>query len=59
MNAAIKHPKDFLVKDLGLAEWGRKEIKIAETEMPGLMAIRMNSLRRCRCAARASPAPCT
>ena len=31
---------DFLVKDLSLAEWGRKEIRIAETEMPGLMAIR-------------------
>src|ERR687896_417199 len=27
-------------KDYGLADWGRKEIKIAETEMPGLMAIR-------------------
>src|SRR6202167_1461433 len=40
MNAAIKHPHDFLVKDLKLADWGRKEIKIAETEMPGLMAIR-------------------
>ena len=40
MNAAIKQSKDFLVKDLGLADWGRKEIKIAETEMPGLMAIR-------------------
>src|SRR6202162_4523972 len=40
MNAAIKQPQDFLVKDLGLADWGRKEIKIAETEMPGLMAIR-------------------
>src|SRR5476649_2249403 len=40
MNAAIKHPNDFLVKDLALADWGRKEIKIAETEMPGLMAIR-------------------
>src|ERR1700682_6227354 len=40
MNAAIKQPNDFLVKDLGLADWGRKEIKIAETEMPGLMAIR-------------------
>src|SRR5450755_3978908 len=40
MNAAIKQPHDFLVKDLSLAEWGRKEIKIAETEMPGLMAIR-------------------
>ena len=31
---------DFYVKDLGLAEWGRKEIAIAETEMPGLMALR-------------------
>src|SRR5712675_1776123 len=40
MNAAIKQPHDFLVKDLALADWGRKEIKIAETEMPGLMAIR-------------------
>src|SRR6266436_2029641 len=40
MNAAIKQPQDFLVKDLKLADWGRKEIKIAETEMPGLMAIR-------------------
>ncbi|MCS6878384.1 MAG: adenosylhomocysteinase [Geminicoccaceae bacterium] len=32
--------RDFHVADLGLAEWGRKEIAIAETEMPGLMAIR-------------------
>ncbi len=32
--------KDFLVKDLSLAEWGRKEMDIAETEMPGLMAAR-------------------
>ena len=31
---------DFKVKDLSLAEWGRKEIKIAETEMPGLMQLR-------------------
>jgi adenosylhomocysteinase len=31
---------DYLVADLSLADWGRKEIKIAETEMPGLMAIR-------------------
>src|ERR1044072_8247082 len=31
---------DFEVADLGLASWGRKEIAIAETEMPGLMAIR-------------------
>ncbi len=33
-------PADYVVKDLGLAEWGRKEIAIAETEMPGLMATR-------------------
>ena len=32
--------QDFLVKDIGLAGFGRKEIEIAETEMPGLMAIR-------------------
>ena len=32
--------KDYIVADMGLADWGRKEIAIAETEMPGLMAIR-------------------
>ena len=31
---------DYAVKDIGLADWGRKEIDIAETEMPGLMAVR-------------------
>ena len=31
---------DFIVADLKLADWGKKEISIAETEMPGLMAIR-------------------
>ncbi len=36
--AAGREP--FKVKDLGLAEWGRKEIRLAEQEMPGLMAIR-------------------
>jgi adenosylhomocysteinase len=40
MNAAMRQKNDFLVKDPALADWGRKEIKIAETEMPGLMAIR-------------------
>ena len=42
MNAVIQpDPKrDFQVADLSLADWGRKEIRIAETEMPGLMAIR-------------------
>ena len=32
--------KDYIVRDIGLAEYGRKEINIAETEMPGLMATR-------------------
>ncbi len=32
--------QDFKIKDLSLASWGRKEIAIAETEMPGLMALR-------------------
>ncbi|HVY53419.1 MAG TPA: adenosylhomocysteinase, partial [Gammaproteobacteria bacterium] len=31
---------DYKIADLNLADWGRKEIQIAETEMPGLMAIR-------------------
>src|SRR6187402_3856712 len=40
MNAASKDFKDFHVADIKLAGFGRKEIAIAETEMPGLMAIR-------------------
>ena len=43
MNATLKpagHKADHHVADLSLADWGRKEIAIAETEMPGLMAIR-------------------
>ena len=32
--------QDYIVADIGLADWGRKEIEIAETEMPGLMACR-------------------
>jgi adenosylhomocysteinase len=35
-----KTANDYVVADLSLADWGRKEIRIAETEMPGLMAIR-------------------
>lgn len=31
---------DYIVRDIALADWGRKEIAIAETEMPGLMAVR-------------------
>ena len=33
-------PHDYVVKDINLADWGRKELDIAETEMPGLMATR-------------------
>jgi adenosylhomocysteinase len=45
MTASAKATKstqsaDYVVKDIGLADWGRKEIAIAETEMPGLMATR-------------------
>jgi len=41
MNAVVQtDTSDFVVADLSLADWGHKEIRIAETEMPGLMAIR-------------------
>ena len=43
MNAVtdiVTKPHDYAIADISLAAWGRKEIRIAETEMPGLMAIR-------------------
>jgi adenosylhomocysteinase len=40
MSAVLKSKNDYRVADLKLADWGRKELRIAETEMPGLMAIR-------------------
>ena len=40
MSTAILHQTGYKVADLSLADWGRKEIAIAESEMPGLMAIR-------------------
>ena len=40
MNAVVEQVEDYKVADISLAEWGRKEIGIAETEMPGLMALR-------------------
>src|SRR3569832_420612 len=40
MNAVVQSSGDFKVADQKLADWGRKEIRIAETEMPGLIAIR-------------------
>ena len=59
-----KRTADHVVKDLSLASWGRKEIAIAEVEMPGLMAIReefgpVQPLRgaRIRAATRAGVSP--
>ncbi len=40
MSDAFSQTQDYVIADLGLADWGRKEMRIAETEMPGLMAIR-------------------
>ncbi len=39
-SAIVDRKQDYKVADMSLADWGRKEIQIAETEMPGLMAIR-------------------
>jgi adenosylhomocysteinase len=38
--SSIDFSLPYKVKDMSLAEWGRKEIKLAEAEMPGLMSIR-------------------
>src|SRR5210317_923546 len=40
MSKVMTETTDFKIADISLADWGRKEINIAETEMPGLMAIR-------------------
>jgi adenosylhomocysteinase len=45
MNAVLKPTADYAIADLSLAAWGRKEITIAETEMPGLMFIREESAK--------------
>ena len=51
---------DFKVADLSLADFGRKEIQLAEHEMPGLMALRAEYARRAAAApAPGSPARCT
>src|ERR1041385_6478286 len=39
-NGTNGNKQDFKVKDLSLAEWGRKAIQVSEQEMPGLMSIR-------------------
>ncbi|GIX28909.1 MAG: hypothetical protein KatS3mg123_2790 [Burkholderiales bacterium] len=59
--SAVPHSDftDFRVADLKLADWGRKEIAIAESEMPALMAIREEYAGSSPCAAPASRARCT
>ena len=39
-SAELQVAKDYVIADIGLADFGRKELNIAETEMPGLMALR-------------------
>ena len=40
MNTVSNSSQNHVVADLSLADWGRKEIRIAETELPGLLAVR-------------------
>ena len=51
--------KDYIVRDFSLAEWGRKEIAVAEHEMPGLMSVRKKYAKQSRSKACASPVRCT
>ena len=50
---------DYEVADLSLAEFGRKEIRLAEHEMPGLMSLRGKTPRSSRSPVPASPGRCT
>ena len=60
MATAAVAENDYIVKDISQADYGRAEIAIAETEMPGLMALRERIRRlRSRSRARGSPARCT
>ena len=55
----MEQDRTFAVKDLSLAGAGRHQIRLAEHEMPGLMAIRRESTERNRCAGPGSPGRCT
>ncbi len=57
--SAVATTPDFKVADLSLAEFGRKEIRLAEHEMPGLMSSALSTPRGSRWPARASPGRCT
>ncbi len=60
MNTAQKAFTDYKVADISLAGWGRREIAIAESEMPALMAIRAQvTATASRWPARRSSAACT
>lgn len=60
LTADSRNGIDFKAADLSLAEFGRKEIRLAEHEMPGLMALRGASTPMCsRSRARESPVHCT
>ena len=54
-----KMANDYIVKDIALADFGRKELDIAETEMPGLMALREEFGLKSHSKARALLALCT
>ena len=45
MSVKIKTYQPYKVKDISLADWGRKEIKLAEAEMPGLMSLRKEFIK--------------
>ena len=59
MSTATLEAIAYKVADITLADWGRKEITIAEQEMPGLMSIRRKYAAGNRSRACASPARCT
>lgn len=50
---------EYKVADMGLADWGAKEMQLSEREMPGLMALIVKYGRRSPSRACASPAACT
>ena len=57
--AELQVAKDYVIADIGLADFGRKELNIAETEMPGLMALRAKYGKEKPLKGPGSLAPCT
>ena len=54
-NKTLTEYVPYKVKDLSLAEWGRKEIKLAEAEMPGLMVLRERLKKEVTAASKSIP----